>query len=373
MRVKASRGKKGLYMYMKLFKHTLSPLAFCLILLLTACDTTSPLDANKTPKVRPAKLITVGQSQQAGLLSFPAVVHSKQLSLLSFGVGGAVDELLVVEAQKVMKGDVLATLDKRDLQAQLTSARAQFENANTEYQRALRLIKEDAISRSKLEERKSKRDVNKSQLDTAEKALQDAILIAPYTGSIAKVSIEKRQAVKSGEAAITLLGKGGLEARINLPSSLVTKPSDRKKQSDDSFLVLEAAPSQHIPVLFKEASLEADAVTQTIEVTFSFDAPESIVVLPGMNAVVWVKDPSKKGTAGTGISIPLTAISVDGDQKYVWVVDAGSQLVTRRKITVEEGVGINLNVVTGLTVGETIVAAGVSYLSEGMKVRPWTN
>ena len=89
-------------------------------------------------------------------------------------------ELMVIEAQKVNKGEVLAKLDQRDLLAKLISARAQFKNANIEYQRALRLIKQDAISSSKLEERKSKRDVNKSQLETAKKALQDSVLIAPF-------------------------------------------------------------------------------------------------------------------------------------------------------------------------------------------------
>ena len=68
--------------------------------------------------------------------------------------------VMVIEAQKVTKGEMLAKLDQRDLLTQLKSARAQFKNANIEYQRTLRLIKQDAISSCKLEERKSKRDVN---------------------------------------------------------------------------------------------------------------------------------------------------------------------------------------------------------------------
>jgi len=345
---------------------------FCIIFLLIACDSNAPVDTNKELNARPAKLFLVGDHQQIDFLSFPAVVQSKKLSVLSFGVGGTVDEVLVAEAQKVKQGDVLATLDKRDLLAQLSSTRAQFKNANTEYQRALRLIKEDAISQSKLEERKSKRDVTKSQFDTAEKALQDAVIIAPYAGAIAKVSIEQRQAVKSGEAAISILGKGGLEAKINLPSSLVTKAGKRKQQNS-SYLVLEAAPSQRIPTVYKEASLEADAISQTIEVTFTFDAPDNLVILPGMNAVAWINNPTKNQSGETVISIPLTAIAIDGNKKYVWLVDTDTQFVSKRIITVAEDVGENLNVLTGLNVGDTIVAAGTSYLSEGVKVRPWSD
>lgn len=343
------------------------------IFLLTACDSESPSHANKTEAlIRPAKLIQIGETNSDDFLNYPAVIKSKQLTVLSFEVGGMLNELLVVEAQRVQKGEVLAKLDQRDLLTKLKSARAEFKNADAEYQRALRLIKQDAISRSELEKRKSQRDVKKSQLETSEKALQDSVLVAPYSGAIAKVSIDKRQIIKPGEPAITLLGKEGLEAKINLPSSIIAKAREQKEPATDSYIVLDAAPSRHIPAIFKEASLEADAASQTYEVTFAFDAPEDLVILPGMNAIVWFKDPSKSMSNISKISVPLTAIVTDGNQKYVWVVDSSSMTVSKRNIVVEPGVGASLGVISGLESGETIVGAGVSVLSDGMKVSPWS-
>ena len=169
------------------------------VFLLVACDAEPPSSEDETETlVRPAKLIDVGYTHSDDFLNYPAVIKSQKLSRLSFEVGGVLKELLVVEAQQVKQGDVLAKLDQRDLQTQVKSAQAQFDNANAEYQRAMRLMKEDAISRSNLEERKSKRDVSKAQLDTAKKALQDSVLIAPYDGSIAKIQVKKQQAVQAG-------------------------------------------------------------------------------------------------------------------------------------------------------------------------------
>ncbi|MCH9697471.1 MAG: efflux RND transporter periplasmic adaptor subunit [Gammaproteobacteria bacterium] len=348
-------------------------LAFFIAFFLVACDSEAPQSETKAETlVRPAKLIEVGQTSDNALLNYPAVIQSRQLSVLSFEVGGKLKELMVIEAQRVKKGDVLAQLDQRDLLAKLASARAQFKNANTEYQRALRLIKQDAISSSELEERKSNRDVNKSELETAEKALQDSVLVAPFSGAIAKVSIEKRQIIQPGKPAITILGKQGLEAKINLPSSILAKAGARETPATDSYLVLDAAPDRQIPVTFKEASLEADEATQTYAVTFAFDAPEGLIVLPGMNAVVWFKDPGKSSTNLSQLSVPLTAIAIDGEQKYVWVVDKDSMKVARRDVVIEAGVGVNLNITSGLEAEEMIVAAGISSLSEGMQVRPWS-
>lgn len=348
-------------------------LIFCMTFLLMACDFEPPLPEKKTETlVRPAKLIEVGQKNNNDFLNYPAVIQSQQLSVLSFEVGGMLKELMVIEAQKVNKGEVLAKLDQRDLRAKLTSAHAQFKNANIEYQRALRLIKQDAISTSKLEERKSKRDVNKSQLETAEKALQDSVLVAPFSGAIAKVSIKKRQIIQPGEPAITILGKAGLEAKINLPSSILAKARRIGKPATGSYVVLDVAPDRQIPALFKEAALEADAVSQTYEVTFAFDTPKDLIILPGMNAVVWFKDPSQSSASSSKLSVPLTAIAIDGDQKYVWVVSRDSMKVSRREVVIEAGVGINLNITSGLESGEMIVAAGISSLYEGMKVRAWS-
>lgn len=347
-------------------------LSFCVLFILVACDSETASDKNVQDIARPAKLMTIGQVGTQNLLSFPAVIQSQKLSELTFEVGGVLEELLVVEAQKVKEGDVLATLDQRDLNEKLNSARAQYDNAEAEYQRALRLIKEDAISRSKLDERKSKRDVNKATFKTAKKALDRTVLRAPYSGAIAKISIEKLQVVQAGQPAISILGRGGYEATINLPASIIAQSKGEGKSDDSTYLVLDAAPAHKIPAVFKGASLEADPTSQTYEITFSFASPEGVTILPGMNAIIWVKDPRIDADRIRNISVPLTAIAIDGEQKYVWLVNQDTMIVSRRDIVVKDGVGKTLDIIDGLTFGDMIVSAGVSSISEGIKVRLWS-
>lgn len=342
------------------------------VFLLISCDSSSVGDQEVDAPARLAKLMEIGHVKSDNFLSYPAVIQSQQLSVLSFEVGGVLKELMVIEAQRVEKGEILAKLDQRDLQAKLKSARAQFEKSEAEYLRSLRLIKDDAISRSKLEERKTKYDIDKIQLEIAEKTIQDSVLVAPYSGSIAKISIEKRQKIQAGTPAISILGKGGLEAKFNLPSSIIAKADGQKKAPTDSYMVLEFLPTKQIPATYKEISLEADVASQTYEVIFAFDAPKDSIVLPGMNATVWFRDPRKLVDNIDKISIPLTSIAIDGDQKYVWIVDKKTMTVSRRDIDISESIGNTIDITSGLEPGDMIVAAGVSYLSEGMKVKPWS-
>ena len=135
-------------------------------------------------------------------------------------------------------------------------------------------------------------------------------------------------------------------------------------------MILEAAPGNPIEATFKEANLLADTTSQTYGVTFTFDPPENLVILPGMNATVELSSARQSQTHRQ--SVPLSAIVSDGDAKYVWVVDKDLMTVSRREVTVADGIGETVVVTEGLAAGETIATAGASFLADGMQVRPWS-
>lgn len=329
-------------------------------------------DQPRESSVRPVKLLTIADANTVRSSRYPAVIDAARMSELSFQVGGLLEELPVKEAQSVEQGALIARLDQRDYRSKLDSIKAQFDNTEAEYQRAVRLAKEDAIARSVLEQRKSQRDVAKAQLDSAQKSLSDTELRAPFSGIIVKVPVENLQNVQSGQVVAMLMSEGGLEAAINLPARIIAQVPTREQRG--AYVLLDATPEKRIEATFKEASLVADATSQTYVVTFAFERPEDLIILPGMNATVELVS-SPKETAGVDcrVSVPLAAVLSDGSAQYVWAVDDETMRVSKRGITIEEGVGDMLIVTEGLKAGETIAGAGATYLSEGMQVRPWTN
>ena len=79
------------------------------------------------------------------------------------------------------------------------------------------MAKENAIAQSALEQRESQRDVAKAQLDTAEKALEDTVLRAPFSGVVAQVPVRERQSIAAGEAVAALIDVGTLEVTVDPP------------------------------------------------------------------------------------------------------------------------------------------------------------
>lgn len=341
-----------------------------LILVLTvavSCDSAN-VEEDQGPVIRPVKMITLSPASDVETSRYPVTVSAGQFGDLSFQVGGLIEEVAVDDAQEVSAGAVIARLDPRDFQSQLASTRAQFQNAEDEYQRAVRLAEGDAIATSVLEQRRAQRDVARAQLDAAEKALEDTVLRAPFAGVIAQVTVRERETIAAGQEVAALINLDTLKVEVNLPARVVAESQEVEDRG--AFVILEAAPDKRIEATFKEANLLADASSQTYGVTFTFEPPEDLVILPGMNASVELSSARQSQTIRK--SVPMSAISSDGDSTYVWVVDRDLMTVSRREVTIADGIGETVVVTHGLVAGETIATAGASFLADGMQVRPWS-
>ena len=135
-------------------------------------------------------------------------------------------------------------------------------------------------------------------------------------------------------------------------------------------MVLDAAPDVPIPARFAPPRPAPTPAAQTFEVRFSFTPPPGLVILPGHDrrgALDGGPSPATRGRAQ--IAVPIEAILSEAGLRYVWVVDTDSMTVAKREVILRDGVGETLPVRSGLAAGDTIVAAGVSYLHEGMKIR----
>lgn len=342
-------------------------LTILLPLVLSACGTEEVAKAD--PVVRPAKLIEVTAGSNITQVSFPAIIEASASADLTFEVSGTLTELLVTEGQKVEQNDVVARLDQRSYQNDLDAAQAQFDAAQAEYGRAKRLIAENAIARSAFDQRKSQRNVARNSLDTARKALEDTELRAPFAGVIADIEIEQFQNVGSTTAILLLQSVGAAEAVVQIPSTLIANSG--RIEPIETVVILDAAPGVDIPTVFISASARADESTQTFEVKFGFTPPENLNILPGMTGSVQGSYRTLGDEDVLRISVPLTAIGSDGDERFAWKVDAASMTVSRQNLIIGSGIGERVTVLEGLSIGDTIVGAGMSYLHEGMQIRAY--
>lgn len=342
-------------------------------LLFFGCQPANEAEESGAEIVRPVLYHEVAAVTGEFTRTFPARVAAADMRELNFPVGGMVLPVPVEESNAVRKGQVLAQLDARDYESFLNAARARVDIAVQELERAKRLFKEDAVSKSVLEQREAAAEVARSEFEAAEKALADTRIVAPFDGIISRVFVSESQTVTPGTPAVRIFSKEALEATIAVPASLIVNSDGSRKEQGRALVALDADPDRPIEATFKKADLEADEGSQTYAVTFGFASPENLNVLPGMNAEVTLTLHGRNAPK-SGVEVPIRAIAAQGKDRFVWVIDTSAEphRVSQRPVTVGPAVGEILPVLSGLNAGETVVAAGLSGLVDGMAVRPWS-
>ena len=338
--------------------------AAAVALLAAAGCSEEPEKAPAKAAIRPAKLIDVAAAETKRRFALPAKIEASASADLAFQLAGLVASISVREGQTVAAGAEIARLDRRDLEIELRTAQANYAAAEGDFQRAERLIRRGNISRAAHEQRKTRLQVTKAARDAARKRLDDGVLRAPFAGIVAAVQSEAFENVAAREPVITLQSTGAAEAVVQVPAALMAE--SKRFEPVATALTLDAAPDAPIPAEFHSIATRADPAQQTFEARFVFTPPPDLLVLPGMTGTLRaiVTFPGERR-----ITIPIEAVLGEADARYVWVVDPDSMTVSKRKVELGRGVGRTLPVTAGLAAGETVVAAGVSHLHEGMRIR----
>ncbi|WP_206211856.1 efflux RND transporter periplasmic adaptor subunit [Wenzhouxiangella sp. XN24] len=314
---------------------------------------------------RPAVILEISSVAGDSGLRFPGRVRAVQRAELAFNVPGQVVEFGAREGSRLAAGQLIARLDPANFETRFAAARAEFNKAQTDYERVRRIWEEtQAVARAEVDQKRTALEVARSSFAAARKELEDTRLVAPFAGVIARRHVENFQNVQAKEPVVSLQNLAEVEIVIHVPERIVRAEPRRAA----GYAILEGLPERPIPVTLKSFATETDPQTQTYEVVLGFTPPEGVTVLPGMPAEVL---PDTDAAGPDEIAVPLAAVlgAADGTPT-VWVVDPETSRVSSRPVAVGAVRGTDIVVLEGLAPGERIVVAGVHHLRDGMPVRP---
>lgn len=335
------------------------------VLALVSCSRETP----PAPEaIRPIRLHEVGAADEAIARMFPGQIEAEQRVDLSFRVGGQLAELPINNGDRVEAGALLAKLDPRDFEIALNAARAERERTEADFQRYAALYEKEAVSKAQLDQSRAAMEVARANLDGAQAALTDSELRAPFEAMVAERLLDNFQEVTPGLPVASLVGLGLLKVDVDLPEGIIAR--GRAPGVEPKFVArADAFPGVDLPLEFREIALQADPRTQTFRATFTMEQPDEKNMLPGMTVNVVIRGVS--GAGGDGTVVPAACVaSTQGGGSHVWVVDRDAMTVSRRAVTTGGLTGRDLiEIVDGLTSGETIAASGVTHLEDGMKIR----
>lgn len=297
---------------------------------------------------------TVARGTYKTTVSATGTITPKREEDLSFSSAGTVTSVRVAVGDRVVKGDVLAAIDKTALVAQRDAAESAVDAAETQ-------LSEDAGSSStQIAADEASLAAAKSQLASAQDAVDDATLRAPFSGTVSAVGYEvgdsagaagssggsSPSADGSSSAAITVISPKKLLVEATVSASDVS----RLKKG----LQAEITPTggtetvygivTEVGVIAAASDSGAAQFPVTVEVT---GTPTGMY--PGASATVAIV--VKQAT--DVLAVPTAAVKTDDDgTSYVNLVVDGRTVQT--PVTLGDVYGAQTEVTDGVKVGDVV-------------------
>jgi RND family efflux transporter MFP subunit len=309
-------------------------------------------------------------------------VKAKTVSDVASRVMGTVTSIKVREGDKVAEGDVLLTLDDRDLRQRALAAKEAYSEARhymetaessrrlTEltYERYKNLYEDKAISAHEMDEMETRREVAASDLERARASLGRAKanmeeaeinlgfteIKAPVTGIVTGKEAEVGSMAVPGRVLLRVEDNSSFRLDVNVDE----KMSDRLEPGMTVYADIDALGSR-VEGTITEVVPAIDPSTRTFLVKIGLGG-ESLKT--GLYASVLI--PSGKREA---ILVPRSAVVEKGQLEGVYTVAENGTATYRLVRTGREHDG-NVEVLSGLRDGDVVVVEGAGMVTDGVSV-----
>ena len=330
--------------------------------------------------VRGLRAYKVSARAESRVRRFPSILQPADISVLSFEISGQLKAINLQVGQKVQLGDLLAEIDPRSLQAQVEQAnagvqlaKATVDNADADFQRKQELLKKGISSQAAFDQSnanlltaRAQFDQARRQLELANHNLDRSKLLAPFSGTIARVEMKSFAQIAAGQSILTLYSDDRFET-----SFLVPAPTFQTLRLGQQVQVKVAdLPNLSLRGQITELGSRAEQVSAFPAVVRLENSVPGLNA--GMSVEVAVEEPLIGG--GSGFLLPLTVLAPEGQKDVrgvasVFIYDDATSTVKKRQVTVGGIRGNDLVVTNGVKVGDLVASAGVSYLVDDEKVK----
>jgi len=362
----------------------------------------------------PVTTAIVSNQNEVTALKYSGTIEPGVTVFMAFRTGGYVKEIaranetngtqrLIQTGDQVASGAILAQVEDREYQSQVTRARSGVleaqsgllsvqsqinaarntaRQAEDEFLRAERLFAADSITRFEYDTART-RNKNAAEALAAAQAMargieakiqsaeamvgeirsvtRDTAIRAPFDGYVLSRTIESGSLVGPGTVAFSIARLDPVKLRFSLPDRLLNKVS--LGQSLEASL--DFKPQTRFPGRVSKMAVAADPRTRLFDIELTIPNPEG-ELKPGMICQIELNHPAEtdKGLIPLEAIVPLGS---DTDSFAVFQMEesAGTLVARRREVKLGRPVGNRILVESGLLPGQKIILSGAAFLEDG--------
>lgn len=322
----------------------------------------------------PPPPVSVAPVQKAALNSYlvlNGIVEPERMVEIYSRLAAYVKQIVREEGAYVKENDVLAMLDDTEIRISyeqakiaLEQARLSLEEAEKNYLRSKELISRELLSQQEYQTQEAEYKQRQLDFQNAEESYKNFELQLNWTrirslsdGYITERLIEVGDRVSANDQVFTVEDFSPLLIRVFVPSSDAVKLKTGLKAEVTTDVIPGTIFNGHVKLINPRIDVESGTVKVTVEV---YD--ESLRLKPGM----FVESRIVIGIKNDVLVIPRKALLYKQNKIYVFVMEGSA--VTQREVALGLTEEDNVEILDGLSEGETIVVIGVEGLKDGQTV-----
>lgn len=285
-------------------------------------------------------------------------------------IDGHVTSVHFREGATVDRGELLVRLDHNKLQARVEAARATVQSARAEVRNLERqlerndtLLAQGAISQqayddleTRLNTAQARLEEARANLSLAEQNLEDATIRAPFAGRTGARSFDVGDYVSVGDDLFTLVDDDPMEIGFSVPERYLGSLELGSPVS----LTVRSMPGRTFRGKIDFVSPYVDPTNRTVALKARVPNPES-ELRPGQFADVRLQLQSRPA-----VLLPEAAVVPRQGGNVVFVADGGRAV--RRQVELGARRRGEVEIVSGVSPGDTVVVAGQQKISDGSEI-----
>jgi multidrug efflux system membrane fusion protein len=297
-------------------------------------------------------------------------------------VSGTIVAVHFQDGAMVKKGDPLFTIDPRPYQAEVDRAAAQLASAesrngyaSTDWERAQRLLADNAIARRDYDEAQNANREAVAAVKAAKAALEAAqinlgytAITAPVSGRVSRALLTVGNVVSTGANApvmTTLVSMSPIYASFDVDEQTYLRfLSHDSKVTVPTWIGLANETGYSRQGVIDSVDNRLDTSSGTIRVRARFDNADGVLV-PGL----YVRARVGGGAPHQAVLVGDAAIQTDQDKKFVLLVDKEDKVQYREVKLGDQHRGLRV-ITGGLQPGDRIVVNGMQRVRPGDPVKP---
>ncbi len=279
---------------------------------------------------------------------------------LTLSASDRVTALFFDDGDRVTQGQTLLSLAQREQVAQVQSAEADVAQARLELARIEPLTEQGAVSQAELDMARRNLNTATAQLRAVQSRQNDRVLVAPFDGVLGFRRVSVGSLIRPGDVVATLIDDSVMRLEFSVPSNFirVLRPGlDVEAFSDD-------LPGRSYSGTVATIDNAIDPITRSVRVRAIIPNEDGNLRAGMFMSVALMAEPRH------ALSVPEVALQPRGPETFVWIADSSGGSPVARRVKVEPGLRQNgrVEIVSGLTPGQTVITEGALRVREGAPV-----